>query len=51
LNGYPSFRPRARVAALARIAAISHIETGIRDNSADHRSAVIPSLKNSNLAC
>jgi hypothetical protein len=37
--------------ALARIAAFYHIETGIRNDSADHRRAVIPSRKRSNLAC
>jgi len=51
LNSCQPFRLQARAAALAGIAALYHIETGSRDNSADHRRSVIPSLKNSNLAC
>src|SRR3954462_11528148 len=45
LNSCQPFRLQARAAALVGIAALYHIETGSRDNSADHRRAVIPSLK------
>ena len=36
---------------MARIAALYHIETGIRHDSTDHRPAVLPSRKESTLAC